>query len=365
MKVATFLQNLHGGGAERVATLLMNGLAQDHQVSLIVAQQEGPYFDDLDSRVELHSMGGRRILSTIIPLARWLRRERPDVFMSHMTHVNVAASLAIKLSGTQVPLLAVEHNQMDLNFERLGRPTVRWAYRSVPYVYPTIERVVCVSDGVADSVRRFTRRRPCNLVTINNPVVTPRLAELAAGNPAHPWFHDTSIPVVLGCGRLVEQKDFATLILAFQEIRRRRKARLLILGEGPQRAMLEELTAQLGLSDDVAMPGFDPNPFAAMRAASVFVLSSRWEGLPTVLIEALAAGAVVVSTDCPSGPFEVLKGGALGPLVPVGDAAALADGIERALVAPTSAADRLAQAGNYTVSRAVSNYEELLRQVIA
>lgn len=363
MRIGAFLQDLAGGGAERVAVLLLNGLAADHDVTLVLARREGPYLADLDPRVEIRDLGGTRTLSSVRPLARWLQTEKPDVLMAHLTHVNIAAALAVRLAGNRIPLVAVEHNQMDLNFALLTARSVRIAYRAVRFLYPGIDRIVCVSDGVAAAVRRFARLRSDNLVTIANPVVTPRLRALARETPAHAWLSSQPPPVILGCGRLVEQKDFANLLRAFRLVRDRRAVRLLILGEGPQRSELETLAGELGLRDDVAMPGFDRNPFAAMRAAGVFVLSSRWEGLPTVLIEALAAGAVVASTDCPSGPREVLRGGALGPLAPIGDPAALADAIVQALDRPVAEDRRLARGEDYTVERAVAAYEALFEEV--
>lgn len=363
MHIAAFLQDLAGGGAERVVVLLLNTLARDHRVSLVLARAEGPYLADLDPSVEVHDLGGRRTFAAIAPLARWLRTARPDVLMSHLTHVNVAAAIAIRLAGGRVPLVAVEHNQMDLNFALIRTRSVRLAYRATRLVYPGVARIVCVSDGVARSVRRFARVRGGNIVTIANPVVTPQLHALAAEPAAHPWLADQPPPVILGCGRLVEQKDFATLIRAFATLREGRPARLVILGEGPLRAPLERLAADLGIAADVALPGFDRNPFAAMRGAAVFVLSSRWEGLPTVLIEALATGVPVVSTDCPSGPDEVLQGGALGPLVPVGDPSALAAAIGSALDAPVASDLRRSRAADFTVERASAAYEALFREI--
>jgi glycosyltransferase involved in cell wall biosynthesis len=365
MKIAAFLQDLEGGGAERVAVLLLNELAGRHDVALVLARRAGPYLADLDPRIRLHDLGNRRTLASVVPLAAWLRRNRPDVLISHLTHVNVAATMAVKLSRAGVRLIAVEHNQMRRNYQLLTARSVKLAYRLARVLYPRADCVVSVSDGVAASVREFTGLDGANFETIANPVVTPRLHALAAEAPNHPWLRDKPAPVLLGCGRLVEQKDFATLLRAFRLVRDRRPARLLILGEGEKRPELEALVAELGLTGDVALPGFDSNPFAAMRAADAFVLSSRWEGLPTVLIEALAAGAAVASTDCPSGPREVLKDGALGALAPIADPPALAAAIEQALDHPPSAEARRARAGDYTVARAAADYEALAEALTA
>jgi glycosyltransferase involved in cell wall biosynthesis len=166
---------------------------------------------------------------------------------------------------------------------------------------------------------------------IFNPVITPALLEAMTAPPPHPWFAESWPPIVLGVGRLRHQKNFPALIDAFAAVKRVRDARLVILGEGPERAALESRVRAHGLEHSVALPGFVDNPYACMARAAVFVLSSAWEGLPTVLIESLAVGTPVVSTDCESGPREILRDGALGALVPVGDVHALARAITRVL----------------------------------
>ena len=168
-------------------------------------------------------------------------------------------------------------------------------------------------------------------VIFNPSVVGTEVAEKAKAPLDHPWFEPGQPSVVVAVGRLQEQKDYATMIRAFAQVRKARPVRLLILGEGKERPMLEALIEELGLQEDVGLPGFVMNPYAYLARASLFVLSSRWEGLPTVLIEALCCGTPVVSMDCPSGPREILRGGEYGRLVPVGDAEALARAIEKTL----------------------------------
>jgi glycosyltransferase involved in cell wall biosynthesis len=197
---------------------------------------------------------------------------------------------------------------------------------------------------------------------VYNPVITPEIMALARQTPDHPWFAAGGPPVILAVGRLTPQKDFPTLLRAFAEVRRRRPARLLILGEGEERAALEALGADLGVAADVALPGFRENAMAYMAGSALFVLSSAWEGLPTVLIEALAAGTRVVSTDCPSGPREILQDGRLGSLVPVGDVAALADAMTAALARPAAPAPAEALTP-FTRDAAVDHYLRLIESV--
>jgi glycosyltransferase involved in cell wall biosynthesis len=192
-----------------------------------------------------------------------------------------------------------------------------------------------------------------------NPVVTPELVECAAQPLDDPWFTAGAAPVVLGAGRLDQQKDFPTLIRAFAAVRSKRAARLVILGEGPERARLESLVEELGIGEHVRLPGFVSNPFSYMARAAVFVLSSAWEGMPGVLIQAMACGAPVVATDCESGPREVLASGKYGRLVPVGDHAALAEAIAATLDAPTSTLPPEALEP-YTCEGAVDRYLHLL-----
>jgi glycosyltransferase involved in cell wall biosynthesis len=194
---------------------------------------------------------------------------------------------------------------------------------------------------------------------IYNPVIMPGMKARARQVPDHPWFRAGEPPVVLGIGRLTRQKDFPTLIRAFAGVRRQRPVRLIILGEGEDRAALDTLVTELGLGDDVALPGFRDNPLGYLSASALFVLSSAWEGLPTVLIEALAAGTRVVSTDCPSGPREILQEGRLGTLVPVGDVPALAAAMSAALDCPPCPAPAAALEP-FTREAAVDNYLRLI-----
>jgi glycosyltransferase involved in cell wall biosynthesis len=197
--------------------------------------------------------------------------------------------------------------------------------------YPWADGIVAVSKGVADNLSEMTGFPRERITVIYNPIVTPELQEQVQTSLTHPWLESNQPPVVLAAGRLRPQKDFATLIQAFALVRRKQCARLLILGEGPERPALETLIKNLGLEQDARLLGFVANPYPFMRRASLFVLSSKWEGLPGVLIEAMYCGVPLVSTNCPSGPQEILQDGKYGQLVPVGDATALARAIEMAL----------------------------------
>lgn len=322
-RVALYLPSLRGGGAERVMVLLANGLAKrGYLVDLVVAKAEGPYLSEVHSGVRVVDLVCRRVAQSLPGLVRYLRRERPVAMLSALNHANVISCFAHRLARVSTRLIISEHNTLSESRPQNARGRlVPWLMR---WVYPWADGIVAVSQGVSDDLVHHLNIDACLVQVIYNPVVDDTLLIKAKQTPAHPWFKQGEPPLVLGVGRLTEQKDFETLIRAFALVRAQRMVRLMILGEGELRPQLETLVSQLGLGNDVALPGFVANPFAYMARASVFVLSSRWEGLPTVLIEAMACGVPVVSTDCPSGPREILEGGRWGQLVPVANVSALA-----------------------------------------
>jgi glycosyltransferase involved in cell wall biosynthesis len=279
-----------------------------------------------------------------------------------MGHANVVALWAARLARQGTPVIVTEHNtlsQASLQESRI--PGWLWP-PLVRMFYPWADSVVAVSQGVADDMAVTARLPRHRIEVVYNPVITPTMIRLAREAPGHPWFAPGQPPVILGTGRLTRQKDFLTLLRAFAEVRRCRTARLMILGEGEDRSLLESTAGDLGVAEDVALPGFQENAMAYMAKSAVFVLSSAWEGLPTVLIEALAAGTRVISTDCPSGPREILQGGRLGTLVPVGDPATLAAAILRTLEQPEAPIPSEALTP-FTRDSAVDNYLRLIESL--
>jgi glycosyltransferase involved in cell wall biosynthesis len=272
-----------------------------------------------------------RVLSSLPALVGYLRRERPDALLSTLDYANVVAIWARLIAGAPSRMAVNEQNTISVSSQN----STQWRQRVLPrlakYFYPLAGYIIGNSQGVAEDLRQVTGLPATRIQLIYNPVVTPELGELKKADLQHPWFGSGQPPVILAVGRLKPQKDFSTLIHAFAKVRKNRLCRLLILGEGPERGALEALIRELGLEQDVELPGFLENPCAYMSRASLFVLSSRWEGLPTVLIEALYCGVPIVSTDCPSGPREILAGGQYGSLVPVQDVPALAEAIDLGL----------------------------------
>jgi len=349
-----------GGGAERSITVIANGLAaRGARVSLVLATARGPYLDMVHPAVEVVDLGAPSVLRTLPRLAKHLRASRPVALLAAMSHANVAAALAHRLAGSRARLVLSERVHVTSMLAEYRSAGMRATYALMRWTYPWADQIVAVSKGVADDLRRHVPVARERVVTIYNPVVDGHLLKQAEAAPAHPWLSSKGTPVVLAAGRLIAQKDFATLIEAFAQLRRGRPARLLILGEGELRKSLLSQAARLGVSADVDLPGFDSNPFAAMRAAQIFVLSSRFEGLPGVLIQAMACGTRVVSTDCPSGPREVLEDGRWGALVPVGNAESLCAAIAMTLDRPNPADVRV-RAAAFSEEQAIEGYARVL-----
>jgi glycosyltransferase involved in cell wall biosynthesis len=227
-------------------------------------------------------------------------------------------------------------------------------------LYGWADAAIGVSRGISEDLAQHTAIPKARIITIYNPTFTAESLHKAASPLEHPWLTPDSPPVILGAGRLTTQKDFPTLLRAFARIRKRCPARLVILGEGKSRPALIDLATDLGIVQEMMLPGFVDNPFAWMSRSAVFVLSSVWEGFPGVLIEAMACGCPVVSTDCPSGPAEILNGDEYGPLVSMGDDKALAEAVLNTLQEPLDPAKLRARAAEYSVDRALDRYLEVL-----
>lgn len=323
-RVAIFIPSLTGGGAERVAVTLANGFAdKGSMVDLVLVQKAGPYLSDVASTVNVVDLHAGRVLTSLPSLVGYLRKARPQVMLSLLDYANVVAVWARMLSGVEMRLVLSEHSAPGLAIER----AFSWRTRITPalmrWFYPKADGIVAVSGGVADGLSSNIRLPREKVTVVFNPFNLSKIRASSQEPIDHPWFAQGEPPVLLTVGRLAKEKDFPTLIRAFALVRKQRPAKLAILGEGALRGELEVLVTELGLEGDVALPGFVKNPFAWMHHASLFILSSTAEGLPNVLVEAMACSTPVVSTDCASGPAEILENGKWGRLVPVSDATAM------------------------------------------
>ncbi len=328
-RVAFFLPSMDTGGAERVTLNLLTALADDPSIELdlVLVHRRGGYLDQVPQNVRIIDLGAARIIAGGLPLARYLRTHQPDVLLSALVTANIVAVGAAALARFKGRLVVAEHNDFETALSNATNRRAKVAPALIRRTYPRADAVIAVSRGVAKGLTSSVGLAN-NLVTVvPNPVITPDVRAKVSEEPDHPWFTDGGDPIILAVGRLQPQKNFPLLLKAMAVVNRSMPARLVIFGEGDEREDLQTLTAKLGLEHRVDLAGVTTNPYAAMRCAHMLVMSSKYEGLPTVLIEALFCGTAVISTDCPSGPNEILKNGTYGTLVPLDDVDTLAEAI--------------------------------------
>ena len=365
-RLAVMISFSGDGGVERMVTNLCAEFTWHVQVDLLALKLDGGHAARIPPSVNLVRLEAKHAWTSVREVERYLREQKPDAVLVAKDRAGRAALSARRKAGTRTPLFIRLGTNLSAALERKDVVS-RWL-RTAPMRrrYPEADGVVAVSEGVRKDTIHVTGIAPERVHVIRNPVITPRLAEQAAEPAPHAWLTDKSLPVVLGMGRLTRQKDFDTLLRAFAAIQAQRPSRLIILGEGPQpgdRARLENLARELGITERLLLPGFQKNPYAWLSRADLFVLSSAWEGSPNALTEALALGIPSVSTDCPSGPNEILDGGRFGPLIPVGDAAGMAGAMLATLHEPLPP-DRLRSAvAEYRADLSAKRYLQLMHLI--
>ncbi len=330
--IACFFSTSGHSGVDRAAGHLIPALARrGYAVDLLKVRRHGPDLPQVPPGVRVIDLGSRHTYACLPALASYLRRERPAVLLSDKDRVNRTALFARTLARLfakegQVPTHLVFSSGTTISIDLATRGALeRWVQRnSLGRLYPLADQVIVTAAGVADDMATYTGLARDLIRVVPSPVVPEALFGAALPRPDHPWLGDPVAPLFLSVGELCHRKGFDTLLRAFARVRAQRPCRLMILGRGGAREALLALAAELGVKDAFALPGYCTNPYAYMAHADLFAFTSRWEGLGFVLIEALAVGTPVVSTDCPSGPREVLADGRYGPLVPVDDDAALA-----------------------------------------
>ena len=405
--ISILLPSLAGGGAQRTALKIAGGIAgREHRVDIVLFAPSVAYPNDVPETTRLIVLCGgkqwarrteadmpagsiwrperaprarlvrlaaslvrdfpagapvllrRTALGRALRLVRFVERERPDILFANLAPAEYPAFFARRLAvpGAFPPIVPIVRNIVKTGTRHTRRRQM---------LFPEAAHVVAVSRGVAENVSASVGVPAGKITPIYNPTFTPDIARRAAAPPGHPWFGDGGPPVILGAGRLAPQKDFPTLIEAFRRVSAARACRLIVLGEGRLRPQLEGQVRALGLEDRISLPGWAENPYAFMSRAALFVLSSRHEGFPGVLIEAMACGAPVVSTDAPWGPAEILENGRWGRLTPVGDVGAMAQAMIDSLGGDRVSADMLRRrAENFSAERAVTAYERLFESLI-
>lgn len=365
-KLLIVIPSLGGGGAERATVDLVRGLdRQRFDVSIALFSTTGRFREQLPLDVQVHNLQGRSQydLRLVWRLAHLLRHDQPALILSVLRYANLVTLLAHRWVGGQTRVIINEQNLPSAEFAVFGGAMAKgWALR---HLYPRADLVTAISQGIARELTSVYGLDKDQVQVIPNPVDLARVQGLAAVPSPHPWFQ-SGLPVVLGVGRLHLQKGFDHLIRAFAAVRSCLPCKLIIIGEGPKRPDLEQLVSQLGLSEDVALPGFQDNPYGYMRHATAFVLSSLYEGFGNVLVDALALGTPVISTRCPVGPDEIISDGITGLLVPPADDAALAHAILRVLqddkLRHNLSLSGPPRAANYRLEHIVSLYETVFTQ---
>jgi glycosyltransferase involved in cell wall biosynthesis len=396
-RIAFLLDNMEGGGVQRMTLALAGEFARHGYGSdVLVCRNEGELLPIVPTSVRLLDLGTGSALATcglamasgayiatavavdqllsrrwlryarcLPPLTRYLATERPACLIAATPRINILAVLATRASRSTTRSIVTE--RISIGAKLADRPEFRFR-RLIPLMkrsYRLASQVVAVSEDLADDVATQLSLSRAQVLAIHNPVIGPEFGAALSEPLDDPWFCPGAPPVVLSAGRSSHQKDFATLLRAFADVRRQQPCRLMILGQQTGRSrqlrsrQLIALSDELGIRDDVRLHGFVLNPFPYMAHAAVFVLSSRYEGLPGVLIQAMACGTPVVSTACPTGPREILEDGRYGRLVPVGDATALGKAILDTLAEPPERQPLIDRARHFSVERAFARYREL------
>ncbi len=356
-RIAIFVSTSGHSGVDRAMQHLIPALARrGYAVDLLKVRRHGPNLAEVPDNVRIVDLGSRHTYTCLPAIVRYLRRERPAAMLADKDRVNRTALLARAIARAPTRLVLSSGTTISIDLAHRGA-FERWLQRtSMGRLYPFADQVIVTSRGVADDMADYTGLAREHIEVVPSPVVPDELLHATQPRPEHPWFHDHGPPVILSVGELGQRKGYDTLLRAFATLRDQRPARLLILGRGKLREELQRLAAELGVADAVDFAGFQPNPFAFMAHADLFAFASRWEGLGFVLIEALAMGTPVVSTDCPSGPREILADGKYGELVPVDDHQAMARAMAKSLDTPADPAHLRQAAQPYTIENSTDRY---------
>lgn len=351
MRVAIVLCDLGGGGAERLHTYLANDwVSRGIEVDVVLLQKRGHFLSLLAPDVKVFDLRASRFRSAIVPLALHLNRTKPDVLLVATWPLTTCAVLSWLLSGRHSRIFLSEHANLSAHCIGQMKISATVLKSTLRLIHPRATGVIAVSQGVKDDLCKLGGF-DANLVTvIHNPTaVGIRRPPLSLQERRHLWSSEARFRI-LAVGALKEQKDHETLIRAFARASTSLDAKLVILGEGPLRPKLQALIQELELDDRVDLPGFSIDPYPWYLSADVFVLSSKYEGFGNVIVEALECGVPIVSTNCPSGPAEILQDGRYGTLVPVGDYVAMSQAIVETLLGSVDREGLISRATDFSVA---------------
>lgn len=363
--LAFFIPDFSVGGAEQVAITIMNGLAErGYDIDLLLSRASGELQSELSKRVSIVELPPSKtpavgVAAHLPALVSYLHRQKPAGLFPHLEHPSIVCLIINRLLDTETTVIPTQHSAFGHEVE--ATPKDRIVERIVPRLYPASDRIISVSEGVADSLIKQTPVDRDDVSVLHNPVDVERIRERASQPTDHKWVEDSDRDVVLFVGRHAGQKNLEGWVHAFERVvDKNPNARAIIAGKGQCRNDVVATVERCGLSDVVSLPGYVDNPYRYMAKADTFLLSSRYEGLPTVLIECLSVGCPVVSTDCPSGPREILSDGEYGTLVPVGDVNGLADAVYDTLADPPDPVRLRSRADDFSPQPVFNEYEQFL-----
>lgn len=356
------------GGVERWIVNTALGLSQNHaQVDMLLrVAEDNDFLQQIPSQTRLIQMpnGGRAALAKT--LKDYLLRYEPQVLLTYRSkdYKTVLAVRKRHAPNTRVILVTGAIVSRRLERKRVGFLNALKNQIRIKLSWLQADRIICISQAIAEDWRKSTPFSSNQIHVPPNPIITPTMLDLAAQSAPHAWLKQRECPVILGAGRLGPQKNFSLLLKAFALARKQKECRLIILGKGNQRQQLEQQAFALGIADAVAFPGFTDNPYAYMESADLFVLSSAWEPYGIVLIEALALGTPVVSTDCPIGPRGILKGGELGRLVPLDNPAVMSAAILESLLGTVDKEFLRQSVSEHTLQNSAKEYLKIIQDCI-
>jgi len=354
--IAIYLTSMTIGGAERVALNLSTGLSDyGYDVDIVLVEATGDLLEEIPEEVSVIDLDASRVATSFLPLRRYLKSREPEILYSMMTEPNLIAIAAHQLTRTDTRLVISEHNMLSHSVSSIKDRAITLAAWAT---YPFADHAVAVSKGVQSELLAKTRLEEGSTSLIYNPVRVEYIREKASEPVNHEWFVDDSIDVVLAGGRHEPQKGFDTLLEAFAQIERD-NTRLVIFGRGPKTEELKCQAANLGICDRIHFAGFVENPYSYMATADVFVLSSEHEGFGLVLIEAMACGCPVVSTNCESGPAEILDEGKYGLLTTVGNSALMSKAISETIDNPIRSDVLKRRAEKFDVHNSLKEYVDM------
>jgi len=365
MKLAYFYRNLNHGGIQRMIVNAANYFsAAGHDVSVVLMKPEGEYIGLLDKKVKVIYFKSVDKMKLFRCFSSILREEQFDLLFTATPSLNTFTVIGRFLARVRTKIVISERNNTVVFFKKSSLTLSKLTFLTIPLLYRFADAIVAVSKGLADSLKKVALIPAEKIHVIYNPAWSPQLEEQAVTHVSHEWFESPGVPVIITAGRLVPAKNHALLIDAIALLRKNIRVRLIIIGDGVLKPSLQKKIDDMNLQDCIRLEGFKLNPVSWMNKADLFVLSSDYEGFGNVLVEALAAGLTIVSTDCDFGPSEILEGG-YGYLSPVGDAEALASEIEHGLQAPIDKQRLKERAKEFGTEQIMRRYSELFSGIVS